>query len=246
MAEIALLHYQPGRSSLHLLDPRFKVLLMIGYIAALLAGKWLHWGVITLLLLFASFRSGLRPYTFRRELKVFAVLALVIGISHFFTAPHAGHRAALYGAGAAAWRFLLIVWMGILFTAVTDPAELHAVIYWILKPVPGLPAGRLATHAALSLVIIPLLLDGVHEIREARKARGIELQRNPVVKLRSLLNPLMEKLLLQMEELALALESRNFDETVLHSTLRLGRWDIYYFVLFAVPILLLEIVHVYF
>ena len=197
MAEIAILHYQPGHSSLHSLDPRFKVLLMIGYIAALLSGQWLHWGVVTLLLLFASFRSGLRPYTFRRELKVFAVLAFVIGVSHFFTELHTGPRTALFGAWAAAWRFLLIVWMGILFTAVTDPTELHAVIYWILKPVPGLPAGRMATHAALSLVIIPLLLDGVHEIREARKARGIEVQKNPLVKLRSLMNPLMEQLLLQ-------------------------------------------------
>lgn len=246
MAEIAILHYQPGRSSLHLIDPRFKVVLMISYLAALLAGQWLHWLAISALLLSASVHSGLRPYTFRRELKLFAVLALIIGFSHFFTGLHYGSRIALYGAGAAAWRFLLIVWMGMLFTAVTDPAELHAVIYWILKPVPGISAGRLATHASLSLVIIPLLLDGVHEIQEARKARGIELQRNPLVKLKSLMNPLMEKLLLQMEELALALEARNFDETVRHSRLRLRGKDFLHFALYAVPILLLEIVHVYF
>ncbi len=246
MAEIAILHYQPGNSALHRVDPRFKLLLMIGYIGVLFSGGWLHWGTITILMLWASIGSGLRPAAFRRELKVFAVLALVIGISNFFTELSAGRQAAIYSAGAATWRFLLIVWLGILFTAVTDPTELHAVIFWLLKPVPGVPAGRLASHAALSLVIIPLLLDGVHEIREARKARGIELQRSPVVKLKSLMNPLMEKLLLQMEELALALESRNFDETVLHTSFELSRKDILFFVLWALPIMVLEIVHIYF
>jgi energy-coupling factor transporter transmembrane protein EcfT len=246
MAEIALLHYQPGHSRLHRLDPRFKVVLMIGYIAGMFTGAWLHWGVTTALLFWASAQSGLRPYTFRRELKVFAVLALIIGASHFFIAAAAGWQAAAGAAAAAAWRFLLIVWLGILFTAVTDPTELHGVIYWLLKPVPGIPAGRLATHAALSLVIIPLLLDGVHEIREARKARGIELRKNPIIRMKSIMNPLMEKLLLQMEELALALEARYFDETVLHTRLRLRGADIFYTLFCLLPLLLLQIIHIYF
>lgn len=218
---------------------------MIGYIAGLFSGAWLHWAVTTALLFWASAHSGLRPYTFRRELKVFAVLALIIGVSQYITAAPAGWQSALGGA-TAAWRFLLIVWLGILFTAVTDPTELHAVIYWLFKPVPGIPAGRLATHAALSLVIIPLLLDGVHEIREARKARGIELCKNPIIRLKSLMNPLMEKLLLQMEELALALEARNFDEGVLHTSLRLRRADMLYTLLCLLPLLLLQIIHIYF
>ncbi len=245
MAEIVILHYHPGSSVLHRIDPRFKVLLMVMYVAVLLSGNWLHWSVITLLLTVGSLSSGLHPSSFHRELKVFAILSLVIGLSHFFGSLDLGIDTAIRDGVFSAWRFLLIVWFGILFTAVTEPTELHAVVYWLLRPIPGISAGRLAAHASLSIVIIPLLLDGVHEIREAGKARGIEHCKNPVYRLKSLLNPLMEKLLLQMEELALALEARNFDENVLQTTLEMKLTDLIYSLLLASPLIVLQIIDVY-
>ncbi|MCF7914399.1 MAG: energy-coupling factor transporter transmembrane protein EcfT [Spirochaetaceae bacterium] len=246
MAEIAILHYHPGSSALHRLDPRFKVLLMLGYIAALFAGYWMHYLAVTLLLTTASISAKLHPHSFKRELKVFLFLALIIFTSHFFASLQRGYETALQEGLFLGWRFMLIVWLGILFTAVTEPSELHAVVYWLLRPIPGVPAGRLAAHASLSLVIIPLLLDGVHEIREARKSRGIDHCRNPVKRFRSIMNPLMEKLLMQMEELALALESRSFDESVLHSSLHFRMQDAVYTLLFLLPLLVLQIVYIYF
>lgn len=245
MAEIVILHYHPGNSVLHRLDPRFKVLLMISYIAVLFTGSWIHWSTITVLTAAASFHCGVRPGTFHRELKVFALIAFFIGLSHFLSSLHLGIAPALREGGFSAGRFILVVWLGILFTAVTEPTELHAVIYWLLRPLPGVPAGRLAAHASLSIVIIPLLLDGVHEIREAGKARGIDRCRNPVVKFKSLMNPLMEKLLLQMEELALALEARNFDETVLHTNLEVKTQDFVSTIVLLLPLVLLQIIHIY-
>ncbi len=250
MAEIVILHYHPGNSVLHRLDPRFKVLLMISYIAVLFSGSWVHWSTITVMTAVASFHCGVRPGTFHRELKVFALIAFFIGLSQLLSSSHLGIYAALREGGFSVWRFILVVWLGILFTAVTKPTELHAVIFWLLRPLPGVPAGRLAAHASLSIVIIPLLLDGVHEIREAGRARGIDRRRNPLVKFRSLLNPLMEKLLLQMEELALALEARNFDETVLHTSLQVKTRDLVTTLLLVLPLFfplaLLQIVHIYF
>jgi len=245
MAEIAILHYHPGTSVLHRLDPRFKVLLMVGYIAALFSGNWMHYLAVTILLTTASISAKLQPGSFKRELKVFLFLALIIFTSHFFASFQSSYETALRGALFLAWRFMLIVWLGILFTAVTEPSELHAVVYWLLRPLPWVPAGRLAAHASLSIVIIPLLLDGVHEIREARKARGIDRCRNPVKRFKSIMNPLMEKLLMQMEELALALESRSFNENVLHSSLHFKGRDAVYTVLFLLPLIVLQIVYVY-
>jgi len=245
MAEIAILHYHPGTSVLHRLDPRFKVLLMVGYIAALFSGNWMHYLAVTILLTTASISAKLQPGSFKRELKVFLFLALIIFTSHFFASFQSSYETALRGALFLAWRFMLIVWLGILFTAVTEPSELHAVVYWLLRPLPWVPAGRLAAHASLSIVIIPLLLDGVHEIREARKARGIDRCRNPVKRFKSIMNPLMEKLLMQMEELALALESRSFNENVLHSSLHFKGRDAVYTMLFLLPLIILQIVYVY-
>jgi len=215
MAEVAVFHYHPGSGFFHRLDPRLKVLLVIAYIAAVLRGSVAIWSITSLLFLPVSRSAGLHPGTFRRELRVFGLLAVFIFLGRTAGAlagipPAVALQAALFST----WRFLLIAWLGIILAAVLSPVELHAVVFWLLKPLPGIPAGRIAAHSSFSLVLLPRLLDTVHEIREARRARGIERCRNPLVRIRSLIYPLLDKLILEMEEFSLALETRCFDENV--------------------------------
>jgi len=241
MAEIEILHYHPGTSPLHRLDPRLKTLLMLLYITAVLTGSLLSWAVTSILLLIGSRAAGLHPLAFRRELKVFGFLGGVIFISRLLAAISAAapeavsSEAAALAAGAAVWKFLLIVWLGILFTAVMNPVEFHSVVHWILRPVPGVPAGRLAAQTSFTLVLLPRLLDAVHEIREARRARGIEGRKNPLYRLRTLVYPLFEKLLTDMEEFSLALEARCYDENVVRFRFRLDRADLLWGWLFVIP-----------
>ncbi len=236
MAEIEILHYHPGSSPLHRLDPRLKALLMLIYITVILAGTPVSWSGTTVLLLIGSRSAGLHPLAFRRELKVFGFLGGVIFISRFLSAVSlAPPGTAVLSAGAAAWTFLLIVWLGILFTAVMNPVEFHSVIRWILRPIPGAPAGRLAAQASFTLVLLPRLLDAVHEIREARRARGIENRKNPLHRLQTLVYPLFEKLLMDMEEFSLALEARCYDENVVRIRFQLDRADLLWCGLFTVP-----------
>jgi len=243
MAEIEILHFHPGNSLLHRFDPRLKVLLMIVYIPIILKGVPLFCLIASFLLLTASVSIGLKPAVFRRELKVFGILACIILISGSIRGIEGGLSIseALWAAPLSglvkAWRFILIVWIGILFTAVTNPVELHAVVYWLLKYIPGIPAGRLAAQTGFSLIILPLLLDAAHEIRDARKARGIEFRKNPLLRLSTLVNPLLEKLLLQMEEFSLALEARCFDEDVIRIRFHLKDGLIFWWLLYVLPAL---------
>lgn len=236
MAEIEILHYHPGSSPLHRLDPRLKILLMLLYITVILTGSAACRAGTTLLMLIGSRTAGLHPLAFRRELKIFGVLAGVIFISRFVGAiPAAAPEAAALAAGAAAWKFLLIVWLGILFTAVMDPVEFHSVVRWLLRPVPGIPAGRLAAQTSFTLVLLPRLLDAAHEIREARRARGIENRKNPRRRLRTLVYPLFEKLLTDMEEFSLALEARCYNENLVRVRFRLDRADLLWWGFLILP-----------
>ncbi|MGC9311573.1 MAG: energy-coupling factor transporter transmembrane component T family protein [Sediminispirochaetaceae bacterium] len=241
MAEIEILHYHPGSSPLHRLDPRLKILLMLLYITVILTGSAASRACTTLLLLIGSRTAGLHPLAFRRELRIFGLLAGVIIISRFVGAipaalsGAAAPEAAALEAGAAAWKFILIVWLGILFTAVMDPVEFHSVVHWLLHPVPGIPAGRLAAQTSFTLVLLPRLLDAAHEIREARRARGIENRKNPLRRLRTLVYPLFEKLLTDMEEFSLALEARCYNENVVRVRFRLNRADLLWWGFLMLP-----------
>jgi energy-coupling factor transporter transmembrane protein EcfT len=245
MAEINILHYQPGTSVLHRLDPRLRILLLAVYITVLFSHTSLSLAVFPLFLLRASLSAGLRWRFYRRELRVFGFLGMIV----FFTRAAAyfsqGPWAVILHGGLPAGIFLLVVWMGILFAALTDPDELYSVVRWLLEPIPGIPAGRIAARTGMTLVLLPLFLDTVHEIREARKARGIELRRNPAVWICSMVNPLMEKVLIHMEEFSLALEARCFDENVTRRELPYDTGQLPYALLFLTPPLFVLILSIF-
>ncbi len=154
------------------------------------------------LLLFAG---RVPVWKFGRELQVFGLLALIIFLPHAL-------RGEVYAGGEAAWRFVTVVTAGLLFTAITPPRELHGTAQWLLRPVPGIREGAVATHISLSLLFIPLLLDTFTEVRDARKARFSQGIRNPLVRIRGLAAPLLEKLFQQIGEVSCALESRCYRE----------------------------------
>lgn len=226
MAEINILHYQPGASALHRLDPRLKLLLLLLYLIAAFEAQPAALLTLPPMLLLGSRTARLRFRDFRRELVVFIVLGGLIFASQFLTQQQYGLAFAARLAANRLIFFLLVVWMGILFTAVTDPGELYTVLRWLFTPVPGIPAHRIAAQTSFTLVMIPLLLDSLHEIREARKVRGIEGRKNPILRIRSLLDPLFEKLLSQMQDFSLALEARCYREDVPRSPLRFRGSDL--------------------
>ncbi len=241
MAEINIFHYRPGISPLHKLDPRLKILLLCIYIGGILSRPVSALFILTPFLLWGSGSAGLKLRYYRRELKVFAVLGGVIFISRYLNSIAAGPFEAALEATVHTGTFLLVVWSGILLTAVLDPDELYTVVHWILSPLPGPSAGRIAARTGMTLVLVPLLLDTVHEIREARRARGIEARKNPIVVMSSLINPLMENLMTHMEEFSMALEARCFDDQVVRKRLNFDRSQLLPTLFYLLPPLLLLI-----
>jgi biotin transport system permease protein/energy-coupling factor transport system permease protein len=236
MAELNLFHFTPRRSPLHRLDPRGKSLLMLLTVLFALSGSPLQLAGLSCYLLVLLIIGRVALWRFTRELWVFALLTLLIAL------PHAlgGDPAAGVERG---WRFLAVVVGGLLYTATTPPRELHGTVQWLLRPVPGVREGAVATHISLALLFIPLMLDTLAEVREARKARFAEGIRNPVLRIRGLAAPLLEKLLQQIEEVSCALEGRCYREDASRVTLRLDPRGWGRLIGFSLPFLLLGLVH---
>jgi len=192
-----------------------KLLLLVASIVSIFSTGLPGLCCLSVVLLAAAALVPLRIGGFVRELLVFALLAAVILIS----------RPTWAEGAVAAWRFLLVVAGGMIFTASTGPEELHAVVFTLLSPLPRIPHGRIAEHVSLTILFIPLLFDTAKEIGEARKARLIDASRNPLRRLTSLAVPLLEAMFMRIEEVALALESRGYDEEVLRFSLRWKRRD---------------------
>jgi energy-coupling factor transport system permease protein len=159
--------------------------------------------------------TGLRPRDLARVLVPLAIVASLLGA---LNAALAG-TSAVPPTDAGADRFILgrglglrvaaIALAGTLALATTDPADLAAGLVGHLHAPPRLAVGALA-----SLRLVPLLGREWQSIGLARRARGVEAGRNPLVAVRLWLTAvviLLVATIRRASRLALAMDARGFD-----------------------------------
>ncbi len=100
--------------------------------------------------------------------------------------------------------------IGLLFSATTLPEHLHTAVYQILKPIPLVNESSIASKLSLTIMFIPILMDMMNEVVEARRSRYIEGSKNPVRNIMSLIIPIISGIILKADETTLALETRLF------------------------------------
>lgn len=159
--------------------------------------------------------TGLRPTALSRLLlPVLAVAALLgalnavlAGTSAVLPADAAADRVAL--GLALGLRVAAIALAGILALATTDPADLAAALVGHLR----VPA-RLAVGALATLRLVPILGVEWQSIGMARRARGVDAGRNPLVAARLGLTAvviLLVSTIRRAARLAMAMDARGFD-----------------------------------
>ncbi len=102
----------------------------------------------------------------------------------------------------------------LLFTSVTRPQELYLGLAWLLKPLSFLPPRRIPMMAALTLRFFSRLLDQLEEVKDAFHARSGGWNRNPVIRIKFQILPVLRRSFLQVEEVTCALMARGYDERV--------------------------------
>ena len=239
MAE--LMPYRYGR----VLDVRLKLILMAGVsVAGLRLGfAGLSMLMALLIIFFSVFRPAARVH-FSELRWVFFLLALVFIARVFSTdgtpmaafGPVAVTREGLREGTLTCLRLVLVFVVGAAFIATTRSSEIKAGIQWFLKPLPWVPAERVATMLSLVARFMPVILEQAARTSDAQRARAGENRRNPIRRLTAFGIPLMRRTFETADNLAVAMEARCYSETRTDPNLKTGRKD---WVLFGTAVVLI-------
>jgi energy-coupling factor transporter transmembrane protein EcfT len=216
------------------LDVRLKLALMIGASPVCLNLGFSGLALIALPL--ALMMAGRRPAAGvkLRELRGIALmLALVFIARALFTdgepwlafGPVAATREGLREGALTCLRLALMFMLGAAFIATTPSAQIKAGVQWFLKPMPFVPAERVATMLSLIVRFIPVILEQAALASEAQRARGVENRPNPLRRTALLGMALMRRTLATADNLAVAMEARCYSEKRSDPDLKIGRRD---------------------
>lgn len=199
MAQVNFLHYIHQDTPLHRMDGRLKLLCMLLLtLSASFATKWQHYLIPICVACLALWMAKLPVITIFKEMKFFAVMIVIVFMMS--SLHHASH-------------LLFMMLIATVMAGTTPLITIKNVIEWYLRPVPFIPETRIAMIINLTFVLIPLIFDNYLEMINAGKARGMELRKNPIEKIKLIVFPLLNRTLRRADELVHAMESRCYSET---------------------------------
>lgn len=220
---IVLGQYLPMNSAIHRLDPRTKFLsVMAIMILTLVVSNIWAYAFLLALLVGVIFLAKLPVGYVLRNLRSFIWLfILTFGIHFMFTS---GRSLPWIGVGTVEgfWRGLffclrvaILIISAALLTLTTSPLELTDGLERILSPLNwfGLSSHALALMLVIALRFIPTFIEEANHIQKAQLARGASFGGNLVRRARSfipLLVPLFLSAFRRADELAVAMEARNY------------------------------------
>lgn len=225
LKDITLGQFFPGNSVIHRLDPRFKIVITIIFIAMLFIGNnpvCLEAGavfcIMSLILSRISFKMILK------SLKPIVMILIVTSILNIFLITG--------GEPIFEWKFIKITEKGIytsvfmiirivlliagtsLLTYTTSPIALTGAIESLLSPLKKLklPVHDLAMMMTIALRFVPTLIEETDKIISAQKARGVDMEggniKDKVKSIIPIIIPLFISAVRRAGELATAMECR--------------------------------------
>ncbi len=223
--DITIGQYFPGKSVIHRLDPRIKILLTTLYIVMLFCAKGfvgLAIGVVYLVLAFAI--SGIPFKMMAKSIKPILPIIIFTGFLNLFfldggdvifswwifTVTTESVKSMIFMAS----RIILLICGTSLLTYTTSPITLTDAIERILSPLQKIkvPAHEIAMMMTIALRFIPTLIEETDKIMAAQKARGADMESGNFLQRAKALVPILIPLFVsafrRAEELALAMECR--------------------------------------
>lgn len=224
MAVRLALHYIPRCSALHRCDARTKLFGILALTGALFRSEPITFCAATggLAALYGAAHLPWRlPLRTIRAWAPFLLILFVVQAVSWEALPRPPQSLSevfptesVAAAAMSLWRITLMILGAVLFTATTKTAEVQRAVLWVLKPVPFVPARRIAVMTGLSMHLFATLLDDLDEIRTACLARLGDRSKNPYRRMKSVILPLFRKALGRAESMALALAARGYRDDV--------------------------------
>lgn len=225
LKDITLGQFFPGKSIVHRLDPRAKLLLLIVYIVALfLAKSWCSYGLVLFFLIavtclgripFKAMTRGLKP------MLVFIIFTAVLNLFYTKTGTLLVDwwifeiwTDGIITAFFMVLRIMMLVCGTFLLTYTTSPIALTDAMERLLNPLKKLhvPVHELAMMMSIALRFIPTLIEETDKIISAQKARGADFETGSLMRRAKALIPILVPLFVsafrRADELATAMECR--------------------------------------
>ena len=221
MVELTAFGYRAGRTFLHQIDTRFKLLiLVIVSLACIHADIPLLtlWSILLTALLGVL---GISLFSILHQIRYFLFFLLLVLIVRSLTTPgtgilsYANYQITLEGlreGSVICWRMLLIVLLGHVVAASTRSAQMKAAVAWYLQPLPWVPAQKIAVMIGLVLRFIPMVFGQVQATSQALHARCIGYRKNPIYRTKMLAVPLLKRMFAGADQLAMAMEARCYSD----------------------------------
>ena len=222
--DITLGQYYPGKSVIHDLDPRTKIMATVLYIVELFIVKsFMGFGVCAVVLAacvivskvpFKFIMKGLKPILiiliFTFCLNIFMMDGTIIWQWGFLKITSEG----VYTAVFMSIRLILLIIGSSLLTLTTKPISLTDGIEKLLKPLGmmGVPTHEIAMMMSIALRFIPTLLEETDKIMKAQQARGADFESGNILNRAKSLIPILVPLFVSAfriaQDLAMAMEAR--------------------------------------
>ena len=225
LRDITLGQFFPGKTVVHSLDPRTKLVLTVVYITALFLASGVFGYTLMLAVLITGIAlsriklgvvlRGLRPILiiimFTVVLNIFFVRGENVLVEyHFIIITQEGLFTALFMAS----RLIMLIVGTFLLTYTTSPIALTDGLERILSPLKRikLPIHELAMMMSIALRFIPTIIEETDKTMSAQKARGADFETGGLIKRANAIMPLIIPLFIsafrRADELATAMESR--------------------------------------
>ena len=225
IADITIGQFMPGKSFIHKLDPRMKIIVMSALIVfVFLAKNMLSMGLMLGFVFLLMLLTRISPVMYFRGLKAIWFLILFTSVLNMlyvrgdtvlvkwgvFTITKEG----LWQSGFIAMRLMLVIVISSMLTYTTSPTDLTAAIERLLRPLNlfKVPVHELAMMMTIALRFIPTLLEETEKIMNAQKARGADLESGGMMKRAKALIPILIPLFIssfrRAFELATAMDCR--------------------------------------
>ena len=226
LKDITLGQYFPGKTIIHRLDPRTKLLGTVAYIVALfLASHVVTYAILLAVLaaLIAISKVGIK--SIMRGMRPVLIIIAITAVLNLFYTPGEGEPLTSFwiftiyaeGIWAAVFmilRIAMLITCTFLLTYSTSPIMLTDGLEKLLSPlkVVHVPIHELAMMMSIALRFIPTLIEETDKIMSAQKARGADFDSGSLIRKAKALVPLLVPLFIsafrRADELAVAMECR--------------------------------------
>jgi energy-coupling factor transport system permease protein len=257
LKDITLGQYFPGKSPVHLLDPRCKLIMLVIYIVALFTASGpVSYGILLAFLLITIKISTIPPKSIVKGMKPLIMILVFTGVLNLFFTTGEGDPLVdfwiitIYSEGIIravymVARILMLITCTFLLTYTTSPIALTDGLEALMGPLKKLkvPVHELSMMMCIALRFIPTLIEETDKIMNAQKARGADFESGSIMDRAKALIPILVPLFIsafrRADELATAMECRCYQGGEGRTKMKLLRYTLWDFRAFALGAVLL-------